>query len=318
MSDPPGRVQKVVSAPMPRFPNRATIARRIRLWLPQAWLFAPFALLALILSAAAWVGYLAWQSQGAAPETSAAGKTETADESAQENNGDDRTKKPELTRPADFRKAYLEAKGGRSKLEKLRSVRVSGTFFTEGREVDFFTVKRRPDQSLTTLDFGDHRLSFGIDGRFVWQRIERPGEPPEYEKLTGPQAEALRQMSAFFDPVMRTFFMNEGTVETITKSSWHGQPSLRLKLVAPPGKTTSVAHVDPETLHLLARLRRMADGRRHRVVYGDFREVNGFWEPFLIETYIDDALQNRVRVQDMDHNVGVLPKIFDYPDSLRD
>ncbi len=221
-----------------------------------------------------------------------------------------------LIRFSEFRSAYLRANGGEEQLNALQSVRTSGHMESGDQSIPFFSFKRRPGQSLTTLKFPSYELSFGVDGDVVWQRVLAPGQEPQYELKTGQEAEALGEMGDFFDPIMRVSLFNEGTIERLSPSVWMGVEVIKLEFRTEEGGVPMAAYVDVETMQPIARVERFADGRERKVLYSDYRSVGGMQEPFKVETYLDDKLQSRVVVERSDPNVGAVASLFQYPAHL--
>ena len=219
----------------------------------------------------------------------------------------------ELTLVPRFRRAYLRANGGREKMEALQSVRASGVMESGGRAVPFFSLKRRPDQSLTTLKMPDYDLSFVVNGDQVWQREIAPGQAPQYELKTGSEAEAIGEMGDFFGPIMRVILFGEGSIEGLTPSVWMGQEVIKLDFRSVQVNLLVTAYVDIQTMHPIARVEAFADGRERTVLYSDYRSIRGMQEPFLVETYLDNVLQSRVILEKSEANVGMVASLFEYP-----
>jgi len=224
----------------------------------------------------------------------------------------------ELTRFSAFRLAYLSANGGEEQLEALQSVRASGVMESGGAEVPFFTIKRRPDKSLTTLEMPDYDLTFGVDGDVVWQRVTAEGQAPQYELKTGAEAEALGEMGAFFDPIMGVLLFDLGTIERLSPSQWMGVDAVKVEFYSEEANIRAAAYVDIRTMQPLARIEAFSDGRERKVLYADYRKVGGMLEPFQVETYLDDVLQSRIVIHKSEANVGAVLALFKYPEWLRD
>lgn len=72
--------------------------------------------------------------------------------------------------------------------------------------------------------------------------------------------------------------------------------------------------VDPETLQPQLSYERFTDGRVRKTVYGDYHSLHGMQEPFLIQTYMDEVLEDQIIVEAGASNVGAMPWLFDVPD----
>jgi hypothetical protein len=221
----------------------------------------------------------------------------------------------ELSRYTNFRHAYLAANGGEDKLAALQSMQARGIFTSGGHSVPFHSLKRRPNQSFTTLKFPDYDLSFVVNGDLVWQRVKVAGQEPSYELKEGIEAEGLRQLGEFFDPIMNPLLFDKGSIERLSASTWESQAALRLDFAADSG-LQAAAYIDPETMRPLARVESFADGKQRKILYSQYQSIGGMQEPFLIETYMNGELSSRVTLEKSEHNVGTVASIFDYPELI--
>ena len=224
-----------------------------------------------------------------------------------------RERMKELSDVAAFRAAYIEANGGEQKLEQLRSVLSSGLFESGGTTVEFRTIKRRPDQSITTLKMPDYDLSFIVDGDLVWQRVEQPELEPVDTLKTGREAEAMRDMGYFFDPLMDAIINSPESIVSIIPNRWEGAYSLLLQLEMERRGIAARVYIDPVSLTPMARIEDFADGQQRKVIYNDYRAIDGgMREPFEVATYLNGEMQNRVTIERCIANPGILGKIFEY------
>ena len=215
-----------------------------------------------------------------------------------------------------FRAAFIAANGGERRLEELQGILSTGTFESGGQEVPFRTIKRRPDKSVTTLKMPDYDLSFIVNGPEVWQRVEQPGMDPRSALIEGKQAEAMQEMGNFFDPVMSVVLNQPERIESIIPNLWKGETCLLMQIRAAGGDMGARVYVDPDTMAPIARVENFADGRERTVLYDDYRKSDGgTLEPHSIETFIDGERQNRVLVEKIRPNPGIVGFIFEYPEA---
>ena len=222
----------------------------------------------------------------------------------------------ELTRFSNFRLAYLQANGGEESLENLQSVRASGLFESGGKQLPFFSLKRRPNQSLTTITFPNYELTYVVNGGVVWQRVLVRGADPVYELKTGEEAAALAQMGEFFDPIMRVLLFDEGIIERLSPSSWMGTPAVKVEFRTADGNMRAAAYIEIENMRPLARIEEFGNGQERKVLYSDYRNVSGMQEPYIVETLINDERQSRVILEKSDVNVGAVASLFFPPEGL--
>ena len=219
----------------------------------------------------------------------------------------------DLTNLQFFRRAFINANGGEDKLEALKSIQTTGRFESGGQSVPFRTIKRRPDRSITTLKTEDYNLSFVVNAGVVWQRIEQPRREPVDTLKTGDEADAIREMGYFFDPLMHVVLHEPESILEIAETTWEGEPALSIEFKSASRGMRATAIIDPQDMTPLQRVEHFADDSIRKVLYADYHQISGgVREPFLIETYLDDALQNRVTVENCEINIGAASFLFEY------
>lgn len=212
-----------------------------------------------------------------------------------------------------FRSALIDANGGRQRLDRIQGILSTGTFESGGQTVPFRNIKRRPDDAINIIQMQDHSYSIVVNGKQVWQRIEAPRQEPIDTLLEGEQAASKIDMGYFFDPLMHAALFEPEAISSVIPDTWEGEDCLLVDFNSVTRGLVAQYYVDPVRLTPLARVENFNDGRARKVLYGDYRENKaGTLEPHLIETYVDEELQNRVVIETMRLNPGVLGAIFEF------
>lgn len=220
----------------------------------------------------------------------------------------------ELVNERFFREAYLKANGGLGVLSEIQSVRLFGRVENgDGSSYRFYSVRKRPDQLLMTLEFQGHSLTFGVDGQQVWRRTRAQGGESEIVILEGEEAAAMLAMGDFFGPFMRLLFLQEGSLESLESSTWDGEPCLKVRFTDSKTGVQMEAYVDAQSMNPMVRFDHYSDGRVAKTVFSDYRNLRGMQEPFRVESYLDEVLQSRVVIESGDANLGVVPWVFHEP-----
>lgn len=209
--------------------------------------------------------------------------------------------------------AFIKANGGEETLAQLQSVRYIGSLNNGDQSIPFTSIKKRPWQSLLTLRFPKYELSYVVDGDTVWQRVEVQAKRPVDTLLEGDEALRIRQLGAFFDPVMMLFLLNKGTIHSLKEGVLEEQTVLVLHFANEELKLDCKAYIEPKTMHVLSRVDFLEDGTVRSLSYSDHRRVGGLIEPFVTVTHIDGEFDNRVLVERSDHNIGTFPSFFEFP-----
>jgi len=270
---------------------------------PKARTWTPYVLAFILILAAL--------ALGASLLKSARGKVLEAPQTAKPQAPKPQTQN--LTDVSTFRMAYIKANGGEHKLAALNSIQTRGTFESGGNTVPFRTIKRRPDKSITTLQMPDYELSFVVNGRSVWQRVEQRGLEPVDTMKEGQEADAMRELGHFFDPFMHVVLSEPKSILSMEATTWEGEPALSLEFKSDSRNMHATVILNPRTLNPILRKEEFADGRTREVFYSDYRSIDGgIREPFQVETYMDAELQSRLIVESCTINVGAPGFLFEF------
>lgn len=219
----------------------------------------------------------------------------------------------QLSDPGRFRQAYLEAYGGELYLETVQGILVRGSLERNGRSLPFQTIKRRPNKGITTFTMPDHKLSFVVNGDLVWKRVRPPDGAPIDTRITGPEAESLRDMGYFFDPLLHVLMHEPHCIESIIPNIWEGQSCLLVQIDSNSRNLRARVYIDPVRLRPLAQVEVFPEGRQKIRRFSDYRRTEaGRLEPFLVETYFDGKLQSRLVTESFRINPGIIGLIFEY------
>lgn len=211
------------------------------------------------------------------------------------------------------------ANGGRDKLMNLISLQVNGVLTAGEEEFSFSLARRTPGLALLTLKSKSREVTDGIvDGKH-WRRIERVGKPTEFQILNeGDQSTLGRDVSSFFDPLL-TYALESGSKKgVIRNSSYEGDPTYLLTFNM-DGRDIQ-AEIGVETYHTLAiREATIVEGLKRELLmeFNDYRSVSGISLPFTYSTYLDGEEIQKIVIDSVKMNYGVISSLFDMPEELR-
>jgi hypothetical protein len=219
-----------------------------------------------------------------------------------------------LSVPETFIAAYLAVNCPSDLLEKTQTIRVSGKMISDEQSHPFTLIKKRPDQTLMTIDLGAYEMTVGVTGEQVWRRIRVPQQADQYTLVEGEEATTWQEQGRFFDRIISTS-LGEGSLTTIATTQWNAQTCLGVTTQdTDQAPVTTV--VDPQTLYPLAELQTLPDGTIKQTVFDDYRVISGMPIPFTITTSTPDQPHNTIQIQQAALNPGVLSKLFDLPEPL--
>lgn len=217
-----------------------------------------------------------------------------------------------------LRRAYLAANGGEALLDGLHSSRARGVLETSFGQVPFLSLKKRPGKSALTLHFPTHEQKIVVDGEAIWQRISTPQTEPKVDRFDPDENKQALQLGAFFDPVMSLLLEGEGTVHAIETGVSEDGSVIIVDFESEELGLRSKAIIDASTLELKSRVDTLADGRERTIRYSDYRSFDGLLVPFVVESYLGEAFENRVTLEQIEFNLGIFPSMFEPPAEVVD
>ena len=215
--------------------------------------------------------------------------------------------------PEKFGQAYLDANGGVDFLRSIRTIRATGTLETPGKRQEVFLLKRVPDQTLFRLTSGETTVTYGTDGKEYWRSVARDNRIVEVILLEGKERSSLEQSSSFFGDLLGHFLDSTGEIERIEIDEWDGRTMLRIDWIDAKSGEESRFFVDPESMDLLRSVRLLPDGGVAEILYGDYRSLGSFRQPFRTENRVDGEMVSVMTIDSADLNPGILSVSFARP-----
>jgi len=221
--------------------------------------------------------------------------------------------------PSELLDAYLNAMGGRDALERVRSVRYEGRVIFESAEKDFQMLLSLPDKGmLVTNPGGPDSLKLMLNGDTAWQVIEKRDGSREVMPLKKGETKALkwsmRVHNTFHDLALRGRFSGLSVKET----EFEDQPCYEVTKTMPNGAAFT-AILDKESLYLVKTVEKVSakDGSdTFTVLYDDHRIVSGVVEPYSTTLYRNGKLDNKVVIESIRINPGVISALFEIPEEI--
>lgn len=216
--------------------------------------------------------------------------------------------------------AYLEAMGGRDALNQVRSVRYEGRVLFESRESDFQMLLLLPDKGMLVTNPGEaDSLKLMLNGDLAWQVDENRDGAREFSKLGEKGTESLKWSLRVHNTFRRLALSGQYSEVSLREIEYLGKPCYEVTEVMPNGSDFS-AVLDKETFYLLKTEETLSGQDRidkFTVLYDDHRMVSGVIEPYETELYRDGNLDNKVMINSIQMNTGVISSLFEVPDEIR-
>ncbi|CAA6679717.1 MULTISPECIES: hypothetical protein [unclassified Lentimonas] len=220
----------------------------------------------------------------------------------------------ELTNPAAFMQAYLSVNCNATLLESTQTIRVAGVMESGDTTRKFTLIKKRPDRLLFKMKQDALNITIGVNNGNVWRIIRAPQRDDLVTLIEGDEATQWLGQRRFFDRIISAS-LGDGTITGIATAEWDAQTCLEVTTQT-KGETAQTL-VDPKTMYPLVERQTMPDGSIQRTVSSDFRDVQGMPIAFTIESFTDDTLDSRIRINSAALNTGLLSQLFEVPDALK-
>jgi hypothetical protein len=216
--------------------------------------------------------------------------------------------------------AYLMAIGGRDALQQVRSVRYEGRVTFDSKASDFQMLLLKPDKGMLVTNPGQAgSIKLMLNGDVAWQVTEVRDGSREISRLDESGTESLKWSLRVHNTFRRLALDGQFSGLSVREIRYDGKPCYEFTKTMPNG-SIFLALLEKETLYLLKTVETI-DGKdgvdEFSVIYDDHRMVSGIVEPFETELYRNGELDNKVMINSIRVNAGVISSLFEVPEEIR-
>jgi len=206
----------------------------------------------------------------------------------------------------------IQAKGGIDKIKAIKSVRMTGRV----QQGDFSAVvgqeAKAPDQLRITFTIQNMTQVQAYDGSVGWQISPFSGRK-DPELLGEDEMRDLVEQADFYGPLV-DYKQKGNTIEYLGRDTVDGDEVHRLKVTLKNGDIIYY-DLDPDTyLEIRTETRQIIRGSvRERVSeLGSYKQVNGVYYPFSIETgpKRNPSFRAKITIEKVDVNVDIPDSVF--------
>lgn len=179
----------------------------------------------------------------------------------------------------------IQAQGGREKLEKLQTLRMTGNMVMgQGMEAPFVLELSRPNKMRMELTVQGMTIVQAYDGATGWMINPMMGKA-EPEKLPEEMTKSMAEQ-ADFDGLLYDYKEKGHQVEYVGKEDMEGTPVHHLKVTKKGGDVADVFLDAEHFLQLKVKQKTEARGQviEGETVLGDYKEVEGLVFPHSMES----------------------------------
>lgn len=199
----------------------------------------------------------------------------------------------------------IAAKGGAEKWKSLESMKLTGTFTSQGMEMPVTIVAKRPNLMRQEMTVNGQQIVQAFDGTTAWMINPMMGATSPQE-ITGQQADMVEDQ-ADFDGVLMDYKAKGYQVELVPPESSDDKRFNHLRVTKKNGQVQDF-YLDAETgLDARSTTTFEENGREATVTseLSDYREVNGIMVPFSMKQSLNGQVIGQLTVKNVEFNVPV-------------
>ena len=213
----------------------------------------------------------------------------------------------------------IEAKGGATALNSLRTLRATGRLLVQQGEIEYgyAQIKKRPDEVRSEASLQGMTQIQAYDGKEGWKVSPFFGRK-DPERMSADDVKALLEDTEMGGP-LADWKAKGSTVEYLGTEDVDGTPAHKLKVVRKNGDVSFV-YLDPDHfLEIRIVTQRVRHGAHEEVEtdLGDYEQVGGVFVPTSIQIGRKGANDKQQTIIDkLEPNVPVDDAIFHFPGQI--
>lgn len=213
----------------------------------------------------------------------------------------------------DVVRKYLAARGGLEKIRAIQSLEESITTFQMGHELPGRMLLKRPSRFRLEMTLQNKTMIRAYDGKTAWEAVPFHGSP-EPQEIAADEAGPVIDQADFDGPLVD--FEQKGTrIELVGREDVDGEPADKLRVTSSRGEV-SYLYIDSETglkVKQVSRRRQLGSEVEVETSLTNYKQVDGVWFPFSIDSRVGGKSAGRVVVHDIKLNVPLDDKLFAMP-----
>ena len=207
----------------------------------------------------------------------------------------------------------IAAKGGAEKWHSLQTMKLTGTFASQGMEMPVTIVAKRPNLMRQDMTIRDEHIVQAFDGTTAWMINPMMGSAGPRE-ISGPQADLVKDQ-ADFDGVLMDYKTKGYQVELVPPESPDDKSFYHLRVTKKNGQVQDF-YLDAETgLDARSTTTLEQNGQQATVTseLSDYRDVDGIMVPFSMKQSLNGQTIGQLTVEKVEFNVPVDDSVFAPP-----
>ena len=222
--------------------------------------------------------------------------------------------------PAQFFQTFIRYNFGKKPPEALNTIKASGIIERDGVQQEFVLYKKQPGMALLVLIFeGGSKVTFGMDGEDVWQKIEAQNGATRVNIVEEEFTQQLKLMGQFYTPFIQ-YALNFNNLDPALEIDDQREQSgiIEVSFTNPFNGEQALAKIDAATFHLLETRNAKKGGQTIFYVYDNYESVDGLQVPKKVDYRLNGKVVQSIRLDEASTNIGILSELFKVPAELED
>jgi len=209
---------------------------------------------------------------------------------------------------------YIQAIGGREKMDAIKTMKCTGKFaFQGGMEAPLTMEFKRPNKVRVEFTFQGMTGTQAFDGELGWFIMPFTGRT-DPEKMSPDQLKAIEDQADFDGPLVD--YQKKGhKIELLGKDEAEGSPAYKLKVTKKSGEVEYQFLDAEQFIPIKTAGKREFQGMQmeYEVAFGDFRSVAGMLFPHVIRQKTGQMGENTMTLEKVEANVPIEDERFAMP-----
>lgn len=212
--------------------------------------------------------------------------------------------------------------GGFDRLKRLSSVSMRGIINKDGRILNFSLYGMRPNYYRLVFELGDDQYIIGFNGETAWEEYKRDGVSLRSDTLSEDDTFLLRLMADYDLPPQKYLMSSDYSVQeklpvmeiNYLPRDFIAQEMYDVIRIKEEDRPNIIAYIGASDNYLHQTVM-THEGKEYRMVYDDYKKIDGAYFPKVREQYIDNQLVAKIIIEEVEFNPGMLLNIFSPPNS---
>ena len=210
---------------------------------------------------------------------------------------------------------HIDAIGGRSKLDSIKSQKVTGFMNMQGMDIPITVYSKNNEMILVEIYVQGMKIIQGYDGKMGWMINPMQGSKKP-EKMDDETAKSLKEEADLGGKLLK--YKEKGyTAELIGKEDMEGTDVYNVKMTDNDGETTNYLIDAGSYLILKSKAKRKVMGKmvENETIFGNYKKIDGMMMPLLIESKVAgmEMASQKVLIDKVEFNVNLDDEIFKMP-----